>query len=41
LKVESHRETILTSGFAEIGVGIAKNAMGQLYWTQVFGTPGN
>jgi uncharacterized protein YkwD len=39
MKNEGHRDTMLTSGFTEIGVGVEKNAKGQLYWTQVFGTP--
>jgi uncharacterized protein YkwD len=39
MKNESFRETLLTPAFTEIGVGVEKNAKGQLYWTQVFGAP--
>lgn len=31
-----HRANILKSSFTQIGVGVAKNANGQLYWTQQF-----
>lgn len=31
-----HRANILNSSFTQIGVGIAKNAQGQLIWTQQF-----
>lgn len=31
-----HRANILTAGFTKIGVGIAANANGRLYWTQLF-----
>lgn len=31
-----HRANILKSSFTQIGVGIAKNSKGQLYWTQQF-----
>ncbi len=31
-----HRANILKSSFTEIGVGIAKNSSGRLYWTQQF-----
>lgn len=31
-----HRKNILNPSFTEIGVGIAKNSKGQLYWTQMF-----
>ena len=33
---EGHRKNILSSNFTQIGVGVAKNASGQLYWTQMF-----
>lgn len=33
---DGHRKNILNSSFTEIGVGVAKNAKGQLYWTQMF-----
>lgn len=33
---EGHRKNILTSGFTKIGVGIAVNQSGRLYWTQLF-----
>ncbi len=31
-----HRANILKSSFTEIGVGVAKNSSGRLYWTQQF-----
>lgn len=31
-----HRANILKSSFTQIGVGVAKNSNGQLYWTQQF-----
>ncbi|MBU3111587.1 hypothetical protein KPL55_08610 [Clostridium lacusfryxellense] len=31
-----HRANILSKDFTEIGVGIAKNANGSIYWTQQF-----
>ena len=34
-----HKENILNKDYTEIGIGIAKNAKGEPYWTQVFGTP--
>jgi uncharacterized protein YkwD len=34
-----HRANILKDKFKEIGVGVAKNAKGEVYYTQVFGTP--
>ena len=36
---EGHRKNILTPELTEIGIGIEKNAKGQIYWTQNFGTP--
>ena len=33
---EGHRKNILNSNFTEIGIGVAKNSKGQLYWTQMF-----
>jgi uncharacterized protein YkwD len=36
---KGHRENILDRDFAEIGIGIAIAKDGQLYYTQVFGTP--
>ena len=36
---EGHRKNILTPELTEIGVGIEKNANGQIFWTQNFGTP--
>ncbi|OJU18500.1 MAG: transporter [Clostridiales bacterium 43-6] len=33
---EGHRKNILSPNFTQIGVGIAKNAEGRLYWTQQF-----
>jgi uncharacterized protein YkwD len=36
-----HKENILTSKYTEIGVALAKNKKGEIYWVQVFGTPRN
>jgi uncharacterized protein YkwD len=33
---DGHRANILKSSFGRLGVGLAKNAKGQLYWTQLF-----
>ena len=33
---QGHKENILTSGYTKIGVGIAANSYGRLYWTQLF-----
>lgn len=37
MESKGHRENILNPGFDEIGVGIAKNDKGEMYFTQVFG----
>ncbi len=34
-----HRANILSPSFTEIGVGLAKNSNGRLYWTQLFMKP--
>ncbi|AKA69545.1 spore coat assembly protein SafA [Clostridium scatologenes] len=34
-----HRSNILNPSYTEIGVGLAKNANGQCYWTQMFIKP--
>jgi uncharacterized protein YkwD len=34
-----HKENMLTKEYTEIGVGTARNAKGEPYWVQVFGTP--
>ena len=34
-----HKENMLNSTYTEIGIGIAADANGQRYWTQVFATP--
>ncbi len=34
-----HKENILAKEFREIGIGIVKNDKGDVYYTQVFGTP--
>jgi uncharacterized protein YkwD len=39
MKSKTHRENILTEGFQEIGIGLARSAKGDVYFTQVFGTP--
>ncbi|MNL82429.1 Cysteine-rich secretory protein family protein [compost metagenome] len=31
-----HKANILKTGFGKIGIGIAKNSSGRLYWTQLF-----
>ncbi|HEX3026333.1 MAG TPA: CAP domain-containing protein, partial [Clostridia bacterium] len=31
-----HRSNILSATYNQIGVGVAKNSRGQLYWTQMF-----
>jgi uncharacterized protein YkwD len=38
MKSEVHRANILKSGYEEVGLGIVRNAKGQLYYAQVFGT---
>ncbi len=37
MESKGHRENILTEMCTEIGIGIAKDADGQVYYTQVFG----
>lgn len=39
MKAEDTRKHILDSKYTEIGVGVAKNAKGMLYFTQMFGNP--
>jgi uncharacterized protein YkwD len=34
-----HRANILSAGFTEIGIGVARSAKGNVYYTQVFGAP--
>jgi uncharacterized protein YkwD len=34
----AHKEHILDAGFQEIGIGIARNDKGEIYYTQVFAT---
>jgi uncharacterized protein YkwD len=34
-----HRENILRPNFEEIGLGVARNARGEIYFTQLFATP--
>jgi uncharacterized protein YkwD len=36
---KGHRENILRPVFREIGVGVARNDKGEVYYTQVFGAP--
>jgi uncharacterized protein YkwD len=36
---ELHKANILNKDFKQIGIGVAKNDKGELYYTQVFGTP--
>ena len=33
---QGHRENILNKNYTEIGIGVAKDANGTLYWTQMF-----
>lgn len=35
---QGHKDNILKKEYAEIGVAVAKNAKGERYWVQVFGT---
>lgn len=39
MKSTGHRENILKEEYQEIGVGIAKDSSGKLYWTQLFIRP--
>jgi uncharacterized protein YkwD len=39
MESKPHKENILKDKYKEIGVGVAKNAKGEVYYTQVFGTP--
>lgn len=39
MKSKSHRHNILSPKYQEVGIGIARNKDGQVYYTQVFGTP--
>ena len=32
-----HRENILEPAFAEVGIGVARNDKGEMYYTQDFG----
>jgi uncharacterized protein YkwD len=36
---KNHRANILHADYTEIGIGIARDKMGQIYYTQVFGRP--
>jgi uncharacterized protein YkwD len=36
---KGHREHILSDHFDEIGIGVARNDKGNIYYTQVFGSP--
>jgi uncharacterized protein YkwD len=36
---QGHRENILRKEYEEIGIGVARTAKGDIYYTQVFGTP--
>ena len=33
---QGHRENILSTKFTDIGIGVAKDSNGTLYWTQMF-----
>lgn len=39
MKSPTHRENILHPEYTEIGIGVARSASGDLYYTQVFGKP--
>ena len=39
LDSKPHRENILQKEFTEIGIGVATNDSGEIYFTQVFGKP--
>ncbi len=39
LKSKEHRENLLNPNVTDIGIGVAKNAKGEWYYTQVFGKP--
>lgn len=39
LKSEGHRKNLLNARVTEIGLGVAKNAKGEKYYTQVFAVP--
>jgi uncharacterized protein YkwD len=39
LKSEGHRKNLLNPDVTDIGLGVAKNAKGEWYYTQVFGKP--
>lgn len=39
MESKAHKENILKDKYKEIGIGVAKNAKGEVYYTQVFGTP--
>ncbi len=39
MESQHHRENILRPEFREIGIGVASNSRGEVYYTQVFGTP--
>ena len=36
---EGHKKNMLTSDFVHVGVGMAKNDKGELYWVAVFASP--
>jgi uncharacterized protein YkwD len=38
MESKAHKENILKDKYKEIGVGVARNAKGKVYYTQVFGT---
>lgn len=39
MKSKSHRENILLADFTEVGLGLARDARGDIYYTQVFARP--
>jgi uncharacterized protein YkwD len=39
MKSKIHRENILASDFSEIGIGMARDGMGEMYYAQVFAMP--
>jgi uncharacterized protein YkwD len=40
MKSPLHRDNLLDEGVSEIGLGIARNDKGEVYFTQVFARPG-
>jgi uncharacterized protein YkwD len=39
MKSKTHRQNMLEAGFTEIGLGLARDGMGETYYTQILATP--